>query len=161
MTKDVRRRFLLRVLFVGYLGFLAVVTLLPASGITYESSYNLLPLTNIDDYVYDIAHNGIIDWAFLAEKPTDAVSILYNTFTYSFRNLAGNILLFVPLGLLYPLCRKKRVSFPHILVVTVGATALIEVLQFVFLSSRSADVDDIILNFIGGMAGYLIYKWIE
>ena len=108
-----------------------------------------------------IAHSGIINWEFLATKPTDAVSILYNTFTYSFRNLAGNIALFIPLGLLYPLCKKRRVSFPHILIVTAGATALIELLQFAFLSSRSADVDDLILNFIGGMIGYLIYKWIE
>ena len=52
-------------------------------------------------------------------------------------------------------------SFPHILIVAAGATALIELLQFAFLSSRSADVDDLILNFIGGMIGYLIYKWIE
>ena len=138
-----------------------MVTLLPTSNIVYESSYNLLPLTNIDNYIYDIAHSGIINWEFLATKPTDAVSILYNTFTYSFRNLAGNIALFIPLGVLYPLCKKRRVSFPHILIVTAGATALIELLQFAFLSSRSADVDDLILNFIGGMIGYLIYKWIE
>ena len=161
MTQDARKRFLLRVVFVFYIGFLAMVTLLPTSNIAYESSYNLLPLTNIDNYIYDIVHSGIINWEFLATKPTDAVSILYNTFTYSFRNLAGNIALFIPLGLLYPLCRKKRVSFPHILIVTVGTTALIELLQFAFLSSRSADVDDLILNFIGGMIGYLIYKWIE
>ena len=89
MTKDARRRFLLRVVFIFYIGFLAMVTLLPTSNLVYESSYNLLPLTNIDNYIYDIAHSGIINWEFLATKPTDAVSILYNTFTYSFRNLAG------------------------------------------------------------------------
>ena len=49
----------------------------------------------------------------------------------------------------------------YLVIVTAGATALIELLQFAFLSSRSADVDDLILNFIGGMIGYLIYKWIE
>ena len=75
MTKDARRRFLLRVVFIFYIGFLAMVTLLPTSNIVYESSYNLLPLTNIDNYIYDIAHSGIINWEFLATKPTDAVSI--------------------------------------------------------------------------------------
>ena len=51
MTKDARRRFLLRVVFIFYIGFLAMVTLLPTSNIVYESSYNLLPLTNIDNYM--------------------------------------------------------------------------------------------------------------
>lgn len=39
--------------------FLAMVTLLPTSNIVYESSYNLLPLTNIDNYIYSIFTWGL------------------------------------------------------------------------------------------------------
>ena len=35
MTKDARRRFLLRVVFIFYIGFLAMVTLLPTSNLVY------------------------------------------------------------------------------------------------------------------------------
>ena len=52
-------------------------------------------------------------------------------------------------------------KFFHAFVVILGTTCAIELIQYLFLTSRRADIDDIILNLIGGLIGYLIYKWIE
>ncbi|WKY46831.1 VanZ family protein [Eubacteriaceae bacterium ES3] len=162
MIKNNRARFMIKLVFFAYLIGLFMMTLLPdSSNITYETTYNLVPITSIDNFFYDIVENGIINWDYLATNPTDIKEIIMNVFTSSFINLFGNILLFVPLGLLYPLSRKKKVGFLEIFLVCLGTTALIEVIQFLFLTSRRADIDDIILNLIGGLIGYLIYKWME
>ncbi|MEL7660547.1 VanZ family protein [Acetobacterium wieringae] len=162
MSKNNRVAFLFKLLLLAYLGFLVILTLLPdASNITYETTVNLIPLTTIDNFFYDIMVNGFIDWEFLATKPTNPTEILLYTFTDSFKNLAGNIILFLPLGFLYPLARKNKVGFVHVFVVILGTTCAIELTQYLFLASRRADVDDIILNLIGGLIGYLIFKWIE
>lgn len=162
MIKSNRVRFLIKLVFITYLVCLFMLTLLPdTKNITFETTFNLSPFTSIDDFIYDIMKNGIINWAFLSTKPTDFLDIIMFTFTDSFKNLAGNILIFLPMGLLYPLCRDKKVGFFEAVVVILGSTCAIEIIQFLFLTSRRADVDDIILNFIGGIIGYLIYKWIN
>lgn len=75
----------------------------------------------------------------------------------SFENLAGNILAFVPFGILFPLTRAQRSSF-----VDVFANALILVLDIEIFQLFSAfgafDVDDIILNCFGAALGYLVYR---
>jgi len=162
MIKNNRVRFLVTLIFFTYIICLIILTLLPdSSNITYATTYNIIPLASIDDFFYDIMANGIINWDFLSTKPTGLIDIVTYTFTDSFKNLMGNILIFIPLGLLYPLCRKKNVGFFETFLVILGSTCTIEILQFFFLTSRRADVDDIILNVIGGIIGYLIYKWIK
>lgn len=139
-----------------------MITLLPdASNITYETTMNIIPFSSIDSFFYDMINNGIIDWGFLATKPTDFLDIFMYTFTDSFKNLVGNILIFIPFGLLYPLSRKKRVKIVEAFLIILGSTGAIEIIQYFFLTSRRADIDDIILNLVGGLIGYGIYKWIE
>ena len=66
--------------------------------------------------------------------------------------LLGNFLMFVPLGLflpfVFPKLQKKKV-FVFALIIPV----FIEIIQPVI--GRSFDVDDVILNFLGIMSGYL------
>lgn len=84
-------------------------------------------------------------------------SILYrqNDFTYALINIAGNIAVFLPLGFLPPLLwrRFERVAL------SVGFctlfSLLIEIVQYPL--HRGTDVDDLILNSLGGLLGYLCY----
>jgi glycopeptide antibiotics resistance protein len=73
-------------------------------------------------------------------------------------NLFGNVLLFMPLGLLVPLIWRRRVK---ILLIGCAASVCIEVMQFVLTHlgfvNRMADIDDVILNTLGAVAGYWIY----
>lgn len=67
----------------------------------------------------------------------------------------GNVLMFIPLGIyimLFSLSHSKRKAFYKVLMCTV----FIEVIQFTF-SIGAADIDDVILNGLGGAIGIAIY----
>ncbi|KEI74937.1 teicoplanin resistance protein VanZ [Clostridium botulinum B2 128] len=67
-----------------------------------------------------------------------------------------NILLFIPFGILLPFLWKKYDKVLYILVSGFSFSMFIEVTQL--LNNRSTDIDDLILNTIGGLIGYGIYK---
>ena len=75
-----------------------------------------------------------------------------------FKNLACNILMFMPFGFLAPLFMKRNKIW-QILIYEIIASFLIEVLQ-VFLAVGTGDIDDIILNAFGILIGFGIYKLI-
>lgn len=93
-------------------------------------------------------------------KPFETISIYVSNAhavnDWFFKNLACNILMFVPFGLLLPLFATKRRVW-HILWAGVSAAGLIEVVQLI-TSFGIFDIDDIILNTVGVLIGFLIYK---
>ena len=74
------------------------------------------------------------------------------------KNILGNIMLFVPYGFLasYLLNNKK---FSVITILTLVVSLTIETVQYYI--GRVFDIDDIILNLLGGIAGYLIFIGID
>jgi len=71
-------------------------------------------------------------------------------------NIFGNILLYIPFGILYPLS-KFRPKNPFLLVILVMVlSSLFEILQY-FSRKGSFDIDDILLNTIGVVIGYIIF----
>lgn len=75
-----------------------------------------------------------------------------------FKNVMGNILLFVPYGFLASyFLNNKKLSVISIL--TIIASATIETVQYYI--GRVFDIDDIILNLLGGIAGFLIFIGID
>jgi len=160
MTKQTRRAVLLKALLIIYLVLVASITMVPAVEMNDQIHNNLIPMTNIDDYIYDILHNGIIYWDYLRSPDVGPSGFFYEVTRYSFRNLFGNIALFIPLGLLYPLTSKKD-QFLSVMFKILLTTGLIEVVQYLFIAGRSADIDDILLNTLGGLIGYGLYRWIK
>jgi glycopeptide antibiotics resistance protein len=71
-----------------------------------------------------------------------------------FRNIIGNILLFLPLGLFLTSYINTRKLIPIFLLTTICSLA-IELTQKAI--GRVFDIDDIILNVIGGIFGYIIW----
>ena len=70
-------------------------------------------------------------------------------------NIIGNIVMFVPWGLGLPLLWKKFRSFWKVTVMSLILPMSIEFIQL--FVGRTVDVDDVILNFAGGVLGGLIY----
>ena len=71
-------------------------------------------------------------------------------------NIIGNIVIFIPVGIIWPVCFKKLNS---ILKTTLAGTALtlcIEITQ-ILSYERCSDIDDIILNTTGAFLGAVIY----
>ncbi len=75
-------------------------------------------------------------------------------------NVIGNIVAFIPLGLLFPDCLKKIDRFWKILLVGFGFTLLIETTQL-FLTDRCSDVDDLILNTFGVAIGAAVFYLVK
>lgn len=93
---------------------------------------------------------------------TNNFTLFKEIFRYEFgsrlfiKNVLGNILLFVPLGIFITFYTKsKKIFCPLILVILASLT--IEFTQGKI--GRVFDVDDIVLNIIGGIIGYLFYKF--
>ncbi len=71
-------------------------------------------------------------------------------------NLAGNIAAFMPLGYFLPKLVKKNLGFWSVSLYCMEASIAVEVLQL-FTKVGCCDVDDVILNTLGGMLGFLCY----
>ena len=75
-----------------------------------------------------------------------------------YRNIVGNILMFVPFGFFtsyYLKLDKKRIIFYITLVISI----VIELIQLQI--GRAFDVDDIILNLVGSLLGYFMYRLMD
>jgi glycopeptide antibiotics resistance protein len=98
-------------------------------------SYNLKPFKTIVNYMNHIGYLG---------------------FDILLYNLAGNVVAFMPLGFLLPLA-FKRFKAMKTFVAAFSFILIAEVLQLV--SRRGVfDVDDLILNMLGSIIGYVVYK---
>lgn len=77
-----------------------------------------------------------------------------------FKNLACNIIMFIPYGLLTPLFMRECKYMGGKVVATAALTSvLIEIFQYA-TAFGLCDIDDVILNVAGAMLGYAIYKLI-
>lgn len=74
------------------------------------------------------------------------------------KNIVGNIILFIPFGVFVSYLMKTRKAFP-IVVISIITSSVIEYTQLKI--GRTFDIDDILLNVIGGFIGYLIYLVID
>lgn len=72
-------------------------------------------------------------------------------------NLAGNIIMFIPLGFLLPRVFSRLTSLPRILLATTVLITVVEIIQL-FTLVGSCDIDDLILNVIGSAIGYGFHK---
>lgn len=79
-----------------------------------------------------------------------------------YRNVIGNILLFLPFGYITTDLTKEKTNKTNIFItlLIVSLTSLsIEVIQMYI--GRSFDIDDIMLNALGGLIGFISYKLIH
>jgi glycopeptide antibiotics resistance protein len=105
-----------------------------------EFKYNLYPCKTIFSYI--IEYNS----------SNKALFII---------NIIGNIVVFVPFGFLLPIAFQKQLNrLDKLLFASVIGIVLIEIVQLV-LKLGVFDIDDVILNSIGVLIGFVILKVIE
>lgn len=72
--------------------------------------------------------------------------------------IIGNLLLFAALGFFLPV--RFPVSWPRVLAIAAGCSALIELAQYVLQLDRVSSVDDVLLNAAGaGLAALASRRW--
>ncbi len=94
-------------------------------------SYNLIPFKTIKAYIIYRHHLPFSIW---------------------FKNLFGNIVLFMPIGVFLPLLNRSFAGAFRLAAVTIAMIACAELLQLA-LRVGSFDIDDIILNTFGALLG--------
>lgn len=72
-------------------------------------------------------------------------------------NIFGNICAFVPFGFMLPIISKNNRKFLNVTIITLIFSLTIELLQLIS-KVGIFDVDDLFLNTIGGIIGYLVFK---
>ena len=133
-----KKYYLYSVLFAVYLAIL-VYFLFFAEGfretMTGAYRYNFVPFREISRYIQyrkTIGYNRV------------------------FINLVGNVIAFMPLGFFVPHLSKRRLSLPAVTLIGLEFSILVEVIQL-FTKVGCCDIDDVILNTIGGMLGYVCF----
>lgn len=80
------------------------------------------------------------------------------TETFAFKNIAANIVVFIPLG--FFISNKNPKNVFKALIICLGVILSIELIQL-FFKIGFFDVDDIILNFIGSLLGVFISLFVR
>ena len=73
-------------------------------------------------------------------------------------NILGNIVLFMPLGIYFTLYSKNKKSNKNVLWVGL-ISFILEAIQYAF-KLGVADIDDVILNTLGGYLGIIFYRFL-
>ena len=131
--------------FIGYILFLikllilSRVSLLEAfnSQRSLLRSINLIPFYSITEYISGSTAN--------LKK-------------FAFSNVVGNIVIFIPIGIYLPLLKKDKRVITNLLFIFI-VSLFIEIIQGL-LGIGASDIDDIILNCLGGWIGILGYKFL-
>jgi glycopeptide antibiotics resistance protein len=91
--------------------------------------------------------------------PFHTLAIYFRNFGSGFwmRNLFGNLGLLLPLGLLGPVALPVLRRWWLILPLALLISASIELAQ-IRIPDRSADIDDVIVNVVGALLGYLLFR---
>lgn len=115
---------------------LIMIKLLFWRGHDNDYHYNVIPFQTIKLYIVNRAYFDLETWI---------------------KNLFGNIVLFIPLGVLIPLLNRKFMKSMLFIVMILAVLLSVELLQMV-TKVGSFDVDDILLNTIGAVMGLAITK---
>ena len=101
---------------------------------------NLEPFDTVRRYIWVLTHSSDAD-----------------LLRHAVINLGGNVAMFVPLGFLLPTASVKKRTFFRTFFTALGLIAVVEALQL-FTLLGSCDIDDLILNAIGVVLGYGLWK---
>lgn len=138
MKQSKMTRVLGKILFVLYLAFVIYFLLFSdwyGRGSTFqEYRYNLQPLREIRRF-----------WDYRNQLGLLTVGM----------NLVGNVVIFIPLGFFMPMASKGRSLFLTVLC-GFGLSLLVETFQLL-TKVGSFDVDDLLLNTVGSLLGYILF----
>ena len=141
------KRNLLVGILILYLTFVAALTIVPTRLARLQSQHadhvNLVP--------FAYSFNCLL----LAHRRNPALM------TFCLRQTFGNIVLFLPLGILLPLIALRFRSLKTLMLTAACLSLAIEAIQFAlrFIGSpRAVDIDDVLLNTLGAVLGFGIYR---
>ena len=137
--KQTQRHWLARLLFLAYAIWMLWLLFGQRWGEDHTGQLNLQPMATIDLF-----------WRLL--KHSDPALVRRAVI-----NLAGNVIMFVPLGY-FPACIFPRVrGFFKTLLLSTAVIVAVELTQLA-TGLGSCDIDDLMLNLIGAVIGWLLWR---
>ena len=140
MKKEFNHKAVMKLLFIIYMCVLVyVVFFAEAMGRTPQDGYvyNLTPLKEIKSFLLSVWDNDALGSA-------------------ARLNIFGNIIAFMPFGIYLPYTSESKLGFISTFLYTFSLSLTIELVQLI-TKVGSCDVDDIILNTLGGVIGYILW----
>jgi glycopeptide antibiotics resistance protein len=128
--------FIILALFTIYCLIMIKLLFIRGNNLWPTYNYNIIPFHTIKSLVYHREY--------------------YNTDTWV-KNLFGNIVMFIPLGVFIPALNRKLLRPSVFLLVIILILFLVESIQLL-TRVGSFDIDDIILNTLGAMIGLAFLK---
>lgn len=136
-----RCRKLIKILFGLYVLMMLWLLLFRRIGVDHrQPGLNLEPLDTVKRYLWVLQHSTIA-----AQRQ------------WASTNLLGNVGLFLPFGIFLPLLFRTMKHFLCFLLCATLSVLTVELLQLL-TGLGACDVDDLILNLAGAIAGWLIWK---
>ncbi len=86
--------------------------------------------------------------------------LMFKQFRLASTQVIGNLVMLLPLGIYVPLLFPGLSGFFRVFIICLVVSISIELMQLI-TSVRSTDIDDVILNTSGAVAGYIIYKFLR
>ena len=152
IRKNVILKVILWIIFFAYFLFLVKVILikfLPPDLIAYQ-------LYHID---FELISRSFVNSNLIPFKTISGYIVNPISAKIAIGNIIGNIVLFIPIGLLAPFLVLKKyefwVSLKISLLASFGISLMFEVIQLLTYFG-SFDVDDLLLNTLGGVFGFFI-----
>lgn len=141
------RRVALQVLLIAYVAWVVSMTVFPVP---------LLGPGPVERVVSSLNHPNVVPTRTIRE------TLQLESAWQRARLLLGNILVFVPFGLLVPALAARVRSWPHALLAGLAFSVSIELAQLAVSLAvgywyRMPDVDDVLLNVTGVMLGYALF----
>jgi glycopeptide antibiotics resistance protein len=144
------RRVALGVALADYALFVAGMVLFPAMAQTGLSVESGSLLANPESWLNTVPMQTIGE---LLSRPSQAEAL---------RQIGGNLGLLVPLGFLLPALSQRLRNWRAFVVLALGVAVGIEGTQYLGrateLVARAVDIDDVILNALGALLGFLLYR---
>lgn len=116
--------------------------------------YSFLILSNtliFRDVNFDSAIKLIPFWSYWEVYKTGSTFLIFE--------IILNVVVFIPLGFLLPLC-FRQINLCNTIIVTFLFSLIIEVMQLIFRRGWF-EFDDVINNTLGGIIGYWMYLWLQ
>ena len=121
------------------------------------------PFAKVDGQVQPLIFEAATAWPFRVNLIPFVNLLDYESKADLLLNIIGNFAMFIPSGIMTPMIYKGRNTLPKVVLVGASISLAIEIIQLPF-AVRASDVDDLILNTAGCLAGYGIYaliRWIK
>jgi glycopeptide antibiotics resistance protein len=126
--------------------------------------FMVLTLTGYFILFRELTYNGWWQRMMMRIERRDHVNFelmeIFRIYKVTDKQILGNFVMLLPLGIYLPLLYKKISGFIPVLLVSLLVAILIEVLQLA-TSFRSVDIDDVLLNTTGAVIGFILYKIIS